>query len=128
MRRPEGRRLLRDLFNPSYENIFINDKDVFTEGKDYVTLIAPEKAGIVKQYNGKVPIFDNFNVTKQIKASFGKTVNSPLGAYLIIEHTEAMHVVDVNSVTVRRTSRDRKARPSTPTSGRRRAGTPAQAT
>jgi ribonuclease G len=89
--------LLRDLFNPSYENIFINDKDVFTEVKDYVTLIAPEKAGIVKQYTGKVPIFDNFNITKQIKASFGKTVNYAHGAYLIIEHTEAMHVVDVNS-------------------------------
>lgn len=89
--------LLRDLFNPSYENIFINDDSVFHEVKDYVALIAPEKAGIVKRYTGKVPIFDNFNVTKQIKASFGKTVNYAHGAYLIIEHTEAMHVVDVNS-------------------------------
>ena len=89
--------LLRDLFNPSYENIFVNDDSVFHEVKDYVALIAPEKAGIVKRYTGKVPIFDNFNVTKQIKASFGKTVNYAHGAYLIIEHTEAMHVVDVNS-------------------------------
>lgn len=89
--------LLRDLFNPSYENIFVNDDNVFHEVKDYVALIAPEKAGVVKRYTGKVPIFDNFNVTKQIKASFGKTVNYAHGAYLIIEHTEAMHVVDVNS-------------------------------
>ena len=89
--------LLRDLFNPSYENIFVNDDNVFHEVKDYVALIAPEKAGIVKRYTGKVPIFDNFNVTKQIKASFGKTVNYAHGAYLSIEHTEAMHVVDVNS-------------------------------
>lgn len=89
--------LLRDLFNPSYENIFVNDDSVFHEVKDYVALISPEKAGIVKRYTGKVPIFDNFNVTKQIKASFGKTVNYAHGAYLIIEHTEAMHVVDVNS-------------------------------
>lgn len=89
--------LLRDLFNPSYENIFVNDDNVFHEVKDYVALIAPEKAGIVKRYTGKVPIFDNFNVTKQIKASFGKTVNYAHSAYLIIEHTEAMHVVDVNS-------------------------------
>ena len=65
--------------------------------KHYVSLIAPEKADIVKLYTGKVPIFDNFNVTKQIKASFGKTVNYKYGAYLIIEHTEALHVVDVNS-------------------------------
>ena len=89
--------LLRDLFNPSYENIYVNDEEVFNDVKDYVTLIAPEKANIVKLYTGKVPIFDNFNVTKQIKASFGKTVNYAHGAYLIIEHTEAMHVVDVNS-------------------------------
>lgn len=89
--------LLRDLFNPSYENIFINDEDVWNEVRQYVTLIAPEKADIVKRYTGQVPIFDNFNVTKQIKSSFGKTVNYKHGAYLIIEHTEAMHVVDVNS-------------------------------
>ena len=89
--------LLRDLFNPSYENIYVNDEQVFQEVKDYVTLIAPEKAAIVKLYTGKVPIFDNFNITKQIKSSFGKTVNYKHGAYLIIEHTEAMHVVDVNS-------------------------------
>lgn len=89
--------LLRDLFNPSYENIYINDEQVFNEVKEYVTLIAPEKAGIVKLYSGNVPIFDNFNITKQIKSSFGKTVNYKHGAYLIIERTEAMHVVDVNS-------------------------------
>ena len=91
--------LLRDLFNPSYENIYVNDEQVFNEVKDYITLIAPEKANIVKLYTGKVPIFDNFNITKQIKSSFGKTVNYKHGAYLIIEHTEAMHVVDVNSGT-----------------------------
>lgn len=89
--------LLRDLFNPSYENIYVNDEDVYNEVKNYVTLIAPEKAGIVKLYTGNVPIFDNFNITKQIKSSFGKTVNYKHGAYLIIEHTEALHVVDVNS-------------------------------
>lgn len=89
--------MIRDLFNPSFENIYVNDKDVFEEVKHYVTLISPEKASIVKLYTGKVPIFDNFNVTKQIKSSFGKTVNYKHGAYLIIEHTEALHVVDVNS-------------------------------
>ncbi|MBQ9636950.1 MAG: Rne/Rng family ribonuclease [Prevotella sp.] len=89
--------LLRDLFNPTYENIHVNDDEVFEEVKNYVSLIAPEKAGIVKRYTGKVPIFDNFNVTKQIKSGFGKIVNYKHGAYLIIEHTEALHVVDVNS-------------------------------
>ena len=89
--------LLRDLFNPTYENIYVNDENVYKEVKHYVSLIAPEKANIVKLYTGNVPIFDNFHVTKQIKSSFGKTVNYKHGAYLIIEHTEALHVVDVNS-------------------------------
>lgn len=89
--------MLRDLFNPSYENIYINDENVFNEVKDYVTLIAPESSKIVKKYTGKLPIFDNFDITKQIKSSFGKTVSYKHGAYLIIEHTEALHVVDVNS-------------------------------
>ena len=89
--------LLRDLFNPTYENIYINDPRVFGEVKDYVKLIAPEMQEIVKLYSGKLPIFDNFDVTRQIKTSFGKTVSYKHGAYLIIEHTEALHVVDVNS-------------------------------
>lgn len=89
--------LLRDLFNPSYDGIYVNNEDVFQQMKDYLQLISPDKVDIVKKYNGNIPIFDNFNVTKQLKSSFGKTVNYKRGAYLIIEHTEAMHVVDVNS-------------------------------
>lgn len=89
--------LLRDLFNPTYSAIYVNDDTVFKEIKDYISLIAPEKTGIVKLYEGRVPIFDNFSITKQLKSGFGKTVNYKHGAYLIIEHTEAMHVVDVNS-------------------------------
>ena len=89
--------MLRDLFNPSYENIYVNDETVYNEVKNYVALIAPERVGIVKLYKGQLPIFDNFAITKQIKSSFGKTVSYKSGAYLIIEHTEALHVVDVNS-------------------------------
>ena len=89
--------LLRDLFSPSFTSIHVNDENVFHEIKDYVSLIAPEQANIVKLYKGQLPIFDNFAITKQIKSSFGKTVSYKNGAYLIIEHTEALHVVDVNS-------------------------------
>ena len=89
--------LLRDLFNPTYDGIHVNDDDIYNQVRDYVSLIAPDKVDIVKKYNGTVPIFDNFNVTKQMKSSFGKTVNYKRGAYLIIEHTEALHAVDVNS-------------------------------
>ncbi len=91
--------MLRDLFNPTYKSIYINDENVEKEVKNYISLIAPERTDIVKVYNGKVPIFDNFNVTKQIKSSFGRVVNYKHGAYLIIDHAEALHVVDVNSGT-----------------------------
>ena len=101
--------LLRDLFNPTYDGIHINDAQIFDEIKNYLEIIAPEKKEIVKLYKGTVPIFDNYNVTKQLKSGFGKTVNYKHGAYLIIEHTEAMHVVDVNSGTRIKKENDQEA-------------------
>lgn len=89
--------MLRDLFNPSYEKIYVNDEQVCHEIADYVRLIAPGKEGIVRHYTGNLPIFDNFNVTRQIVNSFGRTVTYKHGAYMYIESTEAMHVVDINS-------------------------------
>ncbi|MDR1808962.1 MAG: Rne/Rng family ribonuclease [Prevotella sp.] len=89
--------LLRDVFNPDFSEIHINDKEIYGQVKDYISVIAPEKKDIVKLYSGELPIFDNFSVTKQIKALFGRTVTFRNGAYLIIEHTEALHVIDVNS-------------------------------
>ncbi len=89
--------VLRDIFNPSFKHIYVNDQHVFNEVRDYVKLIAPERESVVEHYTGELPIFDNFSITKQIKSSFGKTVTFKSGAYLIIEHTEAMHVIDVNS-------------------------------
>lgn len=89
--------LLRDIFNPSFENIWVNDPATFTQIKEYVHLIAPEKANVVHLYEGELPILDKFDVTRQIKSSLGKTVSCKAGAYIIIEHTEALHVIDVNS-------------------------------
>ncbi len=89
--------MLRDLFNSTFENIYINDKTAYDEVKSYVSLIAPEKKNIVKLYEGKLPMFDNFSITKQIKSLLGRAVSYKSGAYLIIEQTEAMCVVDVNS-------------------------------
>ena len=102
--------LLRDLFNPSFENIHVNDEAVYNEIKDYVSLIAPDRANIVKLYKGQLPIYDNFGITKQIKSSFGKTISYKSGAYLIIEHTEALHVVDVNSGNRTKNAADELAR------------------
>lgn len=89
--------IIRDIFCPSFENIYVNDVETFTQIQNYVALIAPERKDIVKLYAKEIPIFDNFNITKQIKSSFGKTVSFKSGAYIIIEHTEALHVIDVNS-------------------------------
>ena len=89
--------LLRDIFNPSFEHIHVNDEDVYNEIRDYLRQINPEKEKIVELYKGEIPIYDHFAITKQIKSGFGKIVTFKNGAYLIIEHTEAMHVIDVNS-------------------------------
>jgi len=89
--------VLRDVFSPSFEDIHVNDPEVMAQIKKYVSLIAPEKADIVKLYDKDEPIFDHFSITRQIKSSFGKTVSFKSGAYIIIEHTEALHVIDVNS-------------------------------
>lgn len=89
--------VLRDIFSPSFENIYVNDTDIYNQISKYVNLIAPERQEIVQLYDKDEPIFDHFNITKQIKSSFGKTVSFKSGAYIIIEHTEALHVIDVNS-------------------------------
>ncbi|HYK57326.1 MAG TPA: Rne/Rng family ribonuclease [Flavisolibacter sp.] len=89
--------ILRDLLNEDFNRIVTNDKGIYADAKSYIQRIAPEKAEIVAFHQNGSPIFDTFGITKQVKASFGKTVNLNSGAYLIIEHTEALHVIDVNS-------------------------------
>lgn len=89
--------MLRDLLNEDFNRIVTNDKNIYSDTRAYIQKIAPEKADIVSMYHNGLPIFDHYGVTKQVKASFGKTVTLNSGAYLIIEHTEALHVIDVNS-------------------------------
>ncbi|RRN76864.1 ribonuclease E/G, partial [Pseudoxanthomonas sp. SGD-10] len=89
--------ILRDILNADFTHVYVNEPGLYEEVKSYVHEISPEMAGIVKLYKGKEPIFEHFGIEKQIKASFGKTVNLAGGAYLVIEHTEALHVIDVNS-------------------------------
>ena len=90
--------ILRDVFNDTFSGIYIDDEELYQQTKDYVQEIAPSKQSIVKHYQHKdIPIFEKYNIERQIKTSFGKTVSMSKGAYLIIEHTEALHVIDVNS-------------------------------
>lgn len=91
--------ILRDLLNDSFSNIYVNDEAVYEEIRKYISLISPDQEKIVRLYKDSAPIFDHFEVTRQIKSSFGKVVPIKQGAYLVIEHTEALHVIDVNSGT-----------------------------
>ena len=89
--------ILRDIFNDSFTSIIVDDESLYIQIKDYVQEIAPKKESIVKLYQSNVPIFEKYGIERQIKTSFGRTVSMAKGAYLIIEHTEALHVIDVNS-------------------------------
>lgn len=100
--------LLRDIFSPSFESIHVNDVETFEQIEKYVALIAPDRKEIVKLYAKDTPIFDHFGITRQIKSSFGKTVSFKSGAYIIIESTEALNVIDVNSGNRARAGNDQE--------------------
>ncbi len=89
--------LVRDVLNESFNKIVVNDPEMHRSIRHTLENVAPDQAKIVSLYKSRKPIFDSFHVNRQIKSSFGKTATMPSGAYLVIEHTEAMHVVDVNS-------------------------------
>jgi len=89
--------LLRDILNDTFDTIHVNDPVYYEEIRAYTQTIAPDKADIVKLYKGKTPFFEHFEIDKQIKSSFGKNISLKGGIYIVIEHTEALHVIDVNS-------------------------------
>jgi ribonuclease G len=89
--------ILRDMLNESFDMISVDSKPIYDEIQSYIRQIAPEKEKILKLYNGKTKIFEQFGIEKQLKTLFGPSVSLPGGGYLVIEHTEALHVIDVNS-------------------------------
>ncbi len=89
--------ILRDILNDSSNSIFVDSQELYDEISRYLQTIAPDKENILKLHKGTKPIFEHFNIERQIKSSFGRSVSMRKGAYLIIEHTEALHVIDVNS-------------------------------
>lgn len=88
---------IRDNLDGSFSQICVDDEAIYSEIRSYIKVVAPEQEKIVKLYKGNVPIFDNFDISRQIKSLFAKYVTLKHGAYLIIESTEAMNVIDVNS-------------------------------
>jgi ribonuclease G len=101
--------LIRDIFSPDFESIHVNNAEIYEQIHNYVSLIAPDRGDIVSIYSDDQPIFDKFNVTRQMKSSFGKTVSFRSGAYIIIESTEALHVIDVNSGNRSRKTTDQES-------------------
>ena len=89
--------VLRDMLSSDFSRIVVNDHELAEEVKGYLQKISPKMADILQEYKGKADLFERHGIHRQIKASFGQQVNLKSGAYLIIEHTEAMHVIDVNS-------------------------------
>jgi len=89
--------LLRDMFDNTFTGIHVDNEALYTQIRDYLQEIAPEQVNIVKLYKSSVPIFEKFHIERQIKTGLGRTVSMTKGAYLVIEHTEALHVIDVNS-------------------------------
>ncbi len=89
--------LMRDLLNSSFDTIYTDSKDTYDEVKSYVKQLDPEREKLVKLHSGKTSLFEQFGIEKQLKITTGKTVTLPTGGYLVIEHTEALHVIDVNS-------------------------------
>ena len=89
--------LLRDMFDDSFTGIHVDNESLYSQIRDYLQEIAPDKLNIVKLYKSSVPIFEKFHIERQIKTGLGRTVSMTKGAYLVIEHTEALHVIDVNS-------------------------------
>lgn len=101
--------MLRDLLNNDFDNVIVDSQELYNEAKDYVHNVAPEKEKIVKLHTGKTKLFEQVGIEKQLKMLFGRSVSLPAGGYLIVEHTEALHVIDVNSGNKSNTEDDQEA-------------------
>lgn len=101
--------ILRDMLNESFDSITVESKEVYDDIRSYIRSIAPDKENIVRLHTGKNKLFEQAGIEKQIKSLFGRSVSLPGGGYLIIEHTEALHVIDVNSGNKSNTEEDQEA-------------------
>ncbi|MEN8811516.1 MAG: Rne/Rng family ribonuclease [Flavobacteriales bacterium] len=89
--------IVRDLLNETFNSIVVDDEIMYIELKEYIGKIAPDRTKIIKLHKGNSDVFQAYGIHKQIKGSFGRKVDMQGGGYLIIDHAEAMHVIDVNS-------------------------------
>ncbi|MFA3782493.1 ribonuclease E/G [Melioribacteraceae bacterium 4301-Me] len=89
--------VIRDLFTPDVSKVFVDSKKLYREIRNYVEFIQPELLDRIELYKSEQPIFEAFKIDEQIKALMGRKVPLPSGGHIVIEHTEAMVVIDVNS-------------------------------
>ena len=101
--------MLRDLLNENFDSVVVDTPELYQEARNYVLNIAPDKEKIVKLHQGKTKVFEQLGIEKQLKMLFGRSVSLPQGGYLIVEHTEALHVIDVNSGNKSNSEADQEA-------------------
>jgi ribonuclease G len=89
--------IIRDLLNDSFERIITDSAMLLTDLREFVNETAPDKSNILQLHHSHTPLFEEYDVSRQVKTAFGKIVTLKSGAYIVIEHTEALHVIDVNS-------------------------------
>lgn len=89
--------IIRDILDENFTNIHVNNQKLADELRDYIKTIYPKQDDIVRHYKLQSPIFEQFGVSSQIRNSFGKVVTIRSGIYVVIEQTEALCVIDVNS-------------------------------
>ena len=91
------KRTIRDLYNKDIDELYVAGEDAYREAKDFMRMIMPSHAKNVQLYKDDAPIFSKFNVEGQLDQMFSPTVNLPSGGYLVINPTEALVSIDVNS-------------------------------
>ncbi len=89
--------VIRDLFTPDVSKVFVDSKKLWKEIRNYVQFVQPSLLDRIELYKDEEPIFEAFKIEEQIKTLMGRKVPLPSGGHIIIEHTEAMTVIDVNS-------------------------------
>ncbi|MFN8296087.1 MAG: ribonuclease E/G [Chitinophagales bacterium] len=89
--------IVRDLMNDSFSKIITDNHSLHGDLKAYLKEYAPDHISILNKHDDTTPLFEKYDISRQVKTAFGKTVTLKSGAYVILEHTEALHVIDVNS-------------------------------
>ena len=90
-------RVVRDYFKDDIEEILIDDNDVFQEAKEFIEAVIPDHADKVKYYNEEIPLFNRYQIESQIELAFQREISLNSGGSIVIDPTEAMTAIDINS-------------------------------